>query len=347
MNKKMIIIIAGASLIVLAATIPVLVIFVGENEPPKISSYSPYYFAVVSGITEIHVEAVDEGENPSGMGSYKIYIDDELVSKENTYSWDTTIYEDGSQHIILVQFYDKKRNMGVWENRVTVDNTIDPPPTDVFKVMNYNIWESGKHEGWYQNVLDEDADIIVLVETGTLDTLFSDFDGPFEMIKGQLNGYFYNKAPYDGRLEQDIWAETDGEGLLSRYPIINFTQVKDYRLDDGSIHHYHHDFCDTVVDINGIVTHIIGYHGKCCQPSATDNTVLRRENETQGIINYMDDLGDVPVMFIGDFNSHSPDDVGDLAPNGWLGDGPIRMLLRPDDPVYGNYSSQLLRNLFS
>ncbi|MHA1260095.1 MAG: hypothetical protein ACTSRO_10725, partial [Candidatus Heimdallarchaeaceae archaeon] len=69
---------------------------------------------------------------------------------------------------------------------------------------------------------------------------------------------------------------------------------------------------------------------------------LMRENETQGIINYMDDLGDVPIMLGGDFNSNSPFDVGDVAGVAHnLGTGPIRMLLIPDDPVYGKYSSHV------
>ncbi|MCG3223942.1 MAG: endonuclease/exonuclease/phosphatase family protein, partial [Candidatus Heimdallarchaeota archaeon] len=85
----------------------------------------------------------------------------------------------------------------------------------------------------------------------------------------------------------------------------------------------------------------LGYHGKCCSPTIITNTTEMRETEAELMINYVDDLGDVPVMVIGDFNSHSPDDVGDLAPLGWLGDGPLRMWLRPEDPSYGHLSPKV------
>lgn len=330
--------ISGAVLIVLAATIPLVIIFTGETDPPTITNLTPINYKIVSGVTEISIEAIDTGENPSGMGSYKIYIDDVLVSKESTYDWDTTQYEDGSVHIISFEAYDKKRNVAGREIIVTVDNIIDPTPTDVFKVMNYNIWESGKMDEHMDVLLEENADIVVLVETGSLDN--SENRKLIQMCN-IIGGCYYEQAPFEGRTDQGAMAFTNGEGIISRYPILDFFQIDTWRSDAGPNVTLYRDFFDAVIDINGIVTHILGYHGKCCSPTIITNTTEMRETEAELMINYVDDLGDVPVMVIGDFNSHSPDDVGDLAPLGWLGDGPLRMWLRPDDPSYGHLSPKV------
>ncbi|MHA2151495.1 MAG: hypothetical protein ACXAAQ_05890, partial [Candidatus Thorarchaeota archaeon] len=70
-------------------------------------------------------------------------------------------------------------------------------------------------------------------------------------------------------------------------------------------------------------------------------SVFIREWENEGIINYFDSLGDVPIVYIGDINSNSPVDVGPLAPNGDTGFGPMTMLVDPDHPVYGQFSSEI------
>jgi len=338
MNRKLIIILSGAAFIVLVTTIPLVIIFSGESDPPTITKITPVSYEIVSGVTEISIEATDIGENPSGIGSYKIYINDVLVTKESTYDWDTTQYDDGSIHTICLKVYDKKRNVAERKFTVTVDNTIDPAPTDVFKVLNYNIWESGKMPEFLDVIIEENPDIAVLIETGGLD---NNNNSQLKVICNRVGGYYYEQSPFEGRTDQGALAYTDGEGIISRYPILDFIQIDTWRTDAGPTFTLYRDFFDAVIDINGIVTHILGYHGKCCQPSVHINTTEIRETEAELMINYVDDLGDVPVMVIGDFNSHSPDDVGDLAPLGWLGDGPLRMWLRPDDPSYGHLSPKV------
>ena len=338
MNKKIIMVISGVTLMVLVTVIPLAVIFTGETNPPIINEYTPEFFAIVSGVTEISVNATDPGENPSGMDSYKIYIDDVLVSEESSYNWDTTQFEDGTKHTILMKAYDKKRNFADVKFWVIVDNTVDPPPTDVFKVMDYNIWESGKMDEYLDVIIEENADIVVLVETGSLDNRDNE---QLRRLCYRVGGYYYEQAPFEGKTDQDVGAVTNGEGIISRYPILDFFQIDTWRSDAGPEVTLYRDFFDAVVDINGVVTHILGYHGKCCNPTPSTNTTEMRETEAELMINYLDDLGDVPVMVIGDFNSHSPDDVGDLAPLGWLGDGPLRMYLYPEDPIYGIHSSQV------
>ncbi len=330
--------------LIAAITVPILVTQL-DWEDPIIINYYPTEFKLYSGVVAIGMEAEDN----SGTVLYSIYVNDELVSTSNTYDWDTTTFEDGSIVDVVFKAEDKRGNFVIEDVRLAVDNFIDSPRDDVFKVMAYNIWESGEKvkgfngetrpKGAWRDVMEEEsADIVILVETGTLDDSNS---SELKNSINRLNTYFYDEAPYSGYAEQGIRARTDGQSVLSRYPILEFHQIIDYELDDGSMYHYSRYFCDAVINISGTITHVIGYHGKCCQPSPLCNTTRMRENETEGIINYLDDLGDVPVMFMGDFNSHSPDDIGDLAPLGWLGDGPLRMLLYPEDPVYGQYSSHV------
>ena len=64
MNKKIIMVISGVTLMVLVTVIPLAVIFTGETNPPIINEYTPEFFAIVSGVTEISVNATDPGENP-------------------------------------------------------------------------------------------------------------------------------------------------------------------------------------------------------------------------------------------------------------------------------------------
>ncbi len=322
---------------------------VTDPDPPVIHHTEPFPYSLVKGNVLLEVNATDEGYWTSGIKSYEIYIDNSLVATTNTYNWDVTGYSDGSVHTILYKVYDKSGNLATHKVVTVVDNHIQAPRTEVFKIVSYNIWESGRslngvngtrrEKDSYLKVLkEEDMDIAVLIETGSLD---DSNNTQLRIAMNKLSAYHYNEAPYIYGDATKTKTFTDGEAIMSRYPIVNFTQIEHLTLDDGTVFHYHHQPFDAVVDINGIVTHIIGYHGKCCQPSIALNTTQMRENETEGLINYMDSLGKVPIMFMGDFNSFSPDDVGDLAPMGNLGAGPLTMLLHPDDPVYGKYSSHV------
>lgn len=341
MKRSLILIISGATLVVLATAVPIAIIFTGETTPPTITDFTPKYYTIVSGITEISVNATDLGENPSGIGSYKIYVDEILVSEERTYDWDTTQYEDGTEHTIKLEAYDKKGNFAEKEYTTTVDNTNTPPPTDVFKVLSYNIWESGIRKEYLDVIIEENPDIAVLSETGALD---NNDNAQLKYIGYSVGVHYIDQAPFEGRADQlgpTSHSKTNGEAIISRYPILDFFQIDTWRSDAGPDVTLYRDFFDAVIDINGVVTHVLGYHGKCCSPTIISNTTEMRETEAELMINYLDDLGDVPVMVMGDFNSHSPDDVGDLAPLGFLGDGPLRMFLYPEDPNYAIHSSQV------
>ena len=89
--------------------------------------------------------------------------------------------------------------------------------------------------------------------------------------------------------------------------------------------------------------HIIGSHLKVLPGSQNEQ---RREWEQEGIINYMDNLGDIPIVYLGDLNSFSPEDWGLNTLQSGLGYGPLSMMVPPyNNPEtgsdYSTYSSAI------
>ncbi|TFG12973.1 hypothetical protein EU537_07540 [Candidatus Thorarchaeota archaeon] len=300
----------------------------GENLAPSVTITNPVDGSTVSGTVSITISVNDEETLTPD-----IYIDGTFVASASTYNWDTTGYADGT-HEIFAEATDTGGLTGSDTNTVTIDNTGSQEPiSDAFKVMTYNIEASGANEDWKQVVKEENPDILIVVETGTWDDngnqLLSD-------VVNEFNSYFTDEVPYTGYCAQDITYSTSGEAILSRYPVLEFNQIPLVPLDDGSDYDVTHDFVEAVLDIDGTVVHVFGSHLKAMSGSENE---WRRERETEGIINYMDNLGNVPIMYMGDLNSFSPDDTGDLAPMGDLGYGPMTMKMYPSDPTYGQYSS--------
>jgi endonuclease/exonuclease/phosphatase family metal-dependent hydrolase len=219
-----------------------------------------------------------------------------------------------------------------------VNNSIDfssPEFDPVFKIMTYNIQESGINPDWKEVVKEENADIIMFVETG-----YWDDDGSADMIEAmeEFNEYFSNEDPYEAFCTQGISFSTSGEAVFSRYPVQRIIQIQNVILDDESGYDVTHDFLDAVIDINGTSVHFVGVHLKAAGGETNEN---RREWENEGIINYFDSLGNVPIVYLGDLNSASPVDVGPLAPLWDPGVGPMTMLIDPDDPTYGQFASEV------
>ena len=213
--------------------------------------------------------------------------------------------------------------------------------SDPIKVLAYNIEESGSNADWKQVIKEENPDIAILVETGAFD---DNNNALLDQYCQEFNDYFtgIGEDPYTCATTQDIPYETSGEAILTRFPIVSTTQIALLTLDDGSTHDPSHDFFDVVVDINTVDIHVIGAHLKCCSGDPTNEE--KRDMQQEGIINYMDTLGDTPIMYMGDLNSFSPVDTEDpsLAPDrGDLGVGPMTMMIRPDDPTYGVHSSEI------
>ena len=189
---------------------------------------------------------------------------------------------------------------------------------------------------WKDVVKAENPDIAIFVETGLWDN-----SGDYELNQHlkEFNAYFYDEAPYVGYTDQSASFSTTGEAIFSRYPILDYTEVKTMKLDDGTDYAVTHEIIHSIVDINGKEVHIIGVHLKA---GGGDFDIDRKEWEQEAIINYMDtEVGDAPLIYIGDLNSHSPDDTGDLAGDaqGSLGYGPVTMILYPEDLEYGQFSS--------
>ncbi len=199
---------------------------------------------------------------------------------------------------------------------------------EVFKLMAYNIRETGANPAWKDIVKAENPDILVAVETGKWD---GPDDGVLRSIRDEFNEFFADEVPYE------VWATTDnpsgtaGEAIFSRYPIINGTTVATLTLDDGSTKEAHNPFMDAVVNISGTVTHIFGVHLKCCD-TGTGIEQQNREQDTEGILNYMDQLGDVPIIYAGDLNSFHPFDVKVLNSGDNLGYGPLEIMLNSSNP---------------
>ncbi|MCK4895880.1 MAG: hypothetical protein KAS47_03675, partial [Candidatus Heimdallarchaeota archaeon] len=175
------------------------------------------------------------------------------------------------------------------------------------------------------------------VETGDWDNIE---DKQLNAYVKEFNGYFYNEAPYVGYTTQGIKWNTQGEAILSRYPVLDVYQAEILHADDDSTVDLTHALLHVVVDIEGNEVHIIAIHLKAGQSLGERNT---RDREQEAIINYMDEnVGDAPLIYIGDLNCNSPDDIGALEGDlhEEFGTGPVSMILYPDDPIYGNYSSE-------
>ncbi|MGQ4872064.1 MAG: endonuclease/exonuclease/phosphatase family protein [Candidatus Thorarchaeota archaeon] len=303
-----------------------------DTDHPIMELVTPRDGDTVSGVVNITFTATDE----SNITSYTIEIDLYVRANTNSFLWNTSL-ENNGRHRITCTATDAAGNTGYLTFKLTVSNDHPVPDniTEPIKIITYNIWESGRNAYWKQVVKDENPDIMVLVETGN----FDDKDNALlNRIVYEFNTYFKDELPYQGKTAQKVYYATTGEAILSRYPIASFKQIPKVTLDSGEDYWVTHDFIDALVRINGTDVHIMGAHLKAMSGETNE---WRRERETEGIINYMDKLGNVPIIFAGDLNSFSPDDVGDLAPEGDLGYGPLTMLLRPDDPTHGNYSSKV------
>jgi endonuclease/exonuclease/phosphatase family metal-dependent hydrolase len=299
-----------------------------DFSPPIVTINSPEDGETISNLVPISFTAVDNNR----ILLYQVVIDGVTKAWSTTYSWNTTDESDG-EHTITCRAIDSSFNWGMKSISVTVDNSI--VPDNAIKVMSYNIEASGSNADWKQVVKEENPDILVLIETGTWDD-----NGNYTLnhVVDEFNTYFIDELPYVGFCAQDIVYATSGEAILSRIPVVSFNQISVVPLDNGTDYVVTHEFVEAVVPIDGVDVHIFGAHLKAMSGAVNED---RRERETEGIINYMDSLGNVPIMYMGDLNSFSPDDTGDLAPLGDLGYGPMTMTLRPDDPIYGTYSSTI------
>ncbi len=212
-------------------------------------------------------------------------------------------------------------------NTVTTTHSLTSS-SRVIKIMCYNIQDSGRAPEFLDVLKEENADIIMLDET---DTFGLKSNEKLTEVVNELNNYFVNEDPYQG----STFTYCD-ETFISRFPIIETQLVKPLILDDGTEYTFYRDPLHAVVEVGETNIHLIGVHFKCCgdirEPGVSDEDESRKDS-MEGIINYIDTLGDVPVIYLGDFNSYSPFDTGELSANvANLGSGPIDMLLNESNP---------------
>ncbi len=297
-----------------------------ETINPTLQITNPNDGETVSGWVDITFSADDF----SYISNWEIYIDGSLVSTESHFGWNTTTTADGA-HTITVKAMDVFGNWGSTSIQVTVDNTLYQPPTMDFssvKIMTYNIEASGTNPLYINVLKEENADIFILVEAGTFD---DNGNETLNSLLVLLNEYFApNELPYEATLTPGAGSKYTGIAIFSRFPIIDTNLIPIVTLDDGSLYDVSHDFLDVSVQIGTNITHVIGAHLKASSGASNE---LKREKAQEGIINYMDSLGsDAIIIYAGDLNSFSPEDTGNLAPNGNLGYGPVNMTINPAHP---------------
>lgn len=302
------------------------------DNPPQIVVSDPVANSVLSGVVQFNITVVDEESLVAN-----VYIDAAFRATSNNYTWDTRLEPDG-HHTIRVSAEDSSNQTDSKDFQVTTENVNESYSfTGVFKIMTYNIKESGRNDDWKKIIEQENPDVVILVETGLFDDTSNEL---LNAATSELNEYFVNETPYDSYCAQHIVYSTSGEAILSRIPIVSFTQLDYVTLDDLTKYYVTHPFIDAVLDVNGTQVHVIGVHLKA---SEGESNMQRRNWETEGIINYMDSLGNVPILYLGDLNSLAPNDTGPLAPlqDEGLGYGPLTMMLEPNNLTYGQYSSKV------
>ncbi|TFF84329.1 hypothetical protein EU524_01165 [Candidatus Thorarchaeota archaeon] len=338
MNKQSIAVVSGLVIMVLLVGTVFVLNLPTENgtpeptdtEPPVITLRSPGNNTELFGAVPIAVTATDASSIPR----YEVYIDGIIRAAASSYNWNTGSVPDGP-HNITLRARDTSVNWAEATVFVQVNNSAVPDYDfkNTFKVMAYNIEESGVNPDWKEVVKEENPDILMLVETGYFE------NNGNHLLRGaiqEFNDYFVDEEPYTGLCALNIDYSTSGEAILSRYPILEFIQIPTVDLDINRTHDVTHDFVDAVIDVNGTAVHFIGAHLKA--GGGADNK-QRRDLENQGIINYMDDLGEVPIVYLGDMNSYSPQD--NVTNDADYGYGPLTMLVDPEDPTYGQYSSEV------
>ncbi len=302
-----------------------------DEVAPVVEIIAPVNGSEVSGFVNIELNATDE----NGIARYEIFVDGGLIATTSTYIWDSRSVSNGS-HIISAICKDPANNFGQDNISVIVANEELITSFDNIKIMEYNIENSGADPDWKEVVKEENPDIVVFVETGYWD---DGADALLDTYTNEFNAYFVNEEPYESYTAQNVPYGTSGEAIMSRFPILESVQIPEVPLDNGTLYEVTHDFMFWNVNISGTEVYIIGAHLKAMEGAVNE---ARREYEQEGIINYMDGLGEHPIIYMGDLNSFSPEDTGDLAPPyDNLGYGPLTMMLEPDDSTYGQYSSEV------
>lgn len=297
--------------------------FSSDVVAPTVSIVNPTDAEVVSGIVDISVVASD-----TSYMIWDIQVDGISVSASSLYQWDSTQYADGT-HTITATVSDVSGNSGSQTITVTVDNSAYIAPVadySAVKFMTYNIEASGTNPSFVDVLKEENADIILLVETGDMD---DEGNATMNALTVELNKYFSSEVPYRQTILYGQGSQYTGIAVLSRFDINSAELIALVTLDDGSTFDVSHDFFSVNLQVGTEQLYIVGAHLKASTGPTNEN---KRERAQEGILNYMDSLGTANIIYAGDLNSFSPEDTGALAPNGDLGYGPVNMTINPLHP---------------
>lgn len=203
------------------------------------------------------------------------------------------------------------------ENNLSSTYKISDVDLSNISIMEYNILFGGLGSEWKDVIKKHNPDILIAIET-------QDWEGSkINSLISEFNSYFSEEDPYVGYCTTDTTSIGEGQAILSRFPIEDFIEITDGFLDNGDPANLYRVIYDAIVDIGGTDVHIFGLHLKCCEGDYEEEM---REKDTEIVMNYMDTLGDVPIIFSGDLNCFSPYD-GLTENESNLGTEPIRMLL--------------------
>jgi len=295
-----------------------IVISLPDNEPPDVRILFPRDGATLTGKVAIAADAKDA----YGIDSISFKFDDEVVSNGLYFAFDTAQVSEG-KHTASVTVKDVSGNEATVTHTYYIDHDFKPTLRSVAKFMTYNIKESGIFKEWKDVVKEENPDVLILVETGNFD---DSNNALLSEIQLEFNTYFADEAPYNAYTLQGIDNAWNGISLLSRFQITTAEKLDSLKSDTGSTVNVPLPFLNSVIKVGDTPISVIGGHLTCCSDGK-----IARANEQEGILNFMDGLGDVPIIYMGDMNSESPVDT---TANGAsdLGYEPIDMVINSSNP---------------
>ncbi len=296
---------------------------VEDNIAPTIEIKNPRNGSYVKGDVKIEIDAFDA----FGVKGYKLFINNIEVSNNSDYLWETTNIQDGI-YTLTAEAYDATGNKASITNKYYVVQSFEPFLEADPKIMTYNIKESGIYDPWIDVMKEENADIAMLVETGDFD---DDNNEKLKQVINELNEYFFDEVDYQGYTLQNINNPWNGITILSRYDISSNEKLNNLDDDNGNNVFIPLPFLHSEIKIGDEKINLIGAHLSCCSGQSNWD---ERYAQQESLLNYLDDLGDEPIIYLGDFNALSPDDVdpNEQNPSSDLGTEPIEMVLNSNHP---------------
>ena len=305
------------------ATAGQIEIKIEDTQAPEVTIAFPHDNAFLTGIVELQVDAHDL----FGMPDVSIKIDGKVVATGTSHTWDTTKYNDG-EYTVEVTATDNAGNTAKTTHRYTIYQEFEPFLPAEPKVMSYNILQSGAQDAWFDVILEENPDMMMLIETGDFD---NNNNALLNQVVDNLNQYFFDEIEYKAYTQQDIADSFNGITFISRMGIQSNQKLTTLKDDTGTDVNIPLPFLHSQVTIANLTVNLIGAHLTAFADQEAWNA---REKEQEAIINYMDQLGDVPIIYMGDMNSASPDDVDPTTQQVGddLGTEPIEMILNNSHP---------------